>query len=206
MSRGQVRKSSPQQKGMVFTMSPRTSTRSTATPKQLSYIKQLALQTGTTFTPPGTRRQASCEIERLKGLKASRGTYMETPRHDLDPAEEPYATEQKPGEVSGYGSSARRGDPAPRCSAPSRRRTEGEPLELGRYETKAGEKRALFGIRVDGRPRIIDAAAEDRGRIYTVEQDLCEQGGYGEVMALVSDYIAQAEQLGRIPMARTPRR
>ena len=187
-------------------MSPLTSSRSAATPKQLSYIKYLALQTGTTFTPPRTRRQASCEIERLKALKTGRGTYMEAPRHQLDPAEQPYATEQKPGEIKGYGSSARRGDPAPRCSMPAPRRTEGEPLELGRYETKAGEQRALFGIRVDGRPRIIDAAAEDRGRIYTVEEDLCEQGGYGEVKALVSDYIAQAEQLGRIPMAKTPRR
>lgn len=186
-------------------MSPHASTHSTATPKQLSYIKHLALQTGTTFTPPRTRRQASCEIERLKGLKASRGTYSEVPRHDLDPAEQPYATEQKPGEVSGYGSSARRGDPAPRCSAPTPRRAEGEPVELGRYETKAGETRGLYGIRVDGRPRIIDAAAEDRGRTYTVEEDLCEKGGDGEVKALVADYITQAEQLGHIPMASSIR-
>jgi hypothetical protein len=189
-------------------MSLHTSSRSTATPSQLSYIRHLALQTGTTFTPPKTRHQASCEIDRLKALKARRGVHLEAPRHDLDPAEQPYATEQKPGEVSGYGASARRGDPAPRCSAPAPAptRTEGEPVELGRYETGAGEKRALYGIRVDGRPRIIDAAAEDRGRIYTVEEDLCEQGGYGEVMALVADYIAQAKRLGRIPMAKTERR
>jgi hypothetical protein len=191
-------------------MSPLASAPSTATPRQLSYIKQLALQTGTTFTFPKTRRQASCEIERLKGLKASRGRYLETPRLDLDPAEQPYATEQKPGEVSGYGSSARRGDPAPQGSAPApapeQRRAEGEPLELGRYETSAGEKRALYGIRIEGKPRIIDAAAEGRGRIYTVEEDLCEKGGAGEVKGLVANYIAEAEQLGRIPMAKTPRR
>jgi hypothetical protein len=187
-------------------MSPHTSTRSTATSRQLSYLRNLALQTGTTFSLPETRRQASCEIERLKGLKATRGTYSEIPRHHLDPAEQPYATEQKPGEVSGYGSSARRVDPAPRCSAPAPRRAEGEPFELGRYETKAGEKRALYGIRIEGKPRIIDAAAEGQGRIYTVEEELCEKGGAGEVKALVADYIAQAEQLGRIPMAKTPRR
>jgi hypothetical protein len=188
-------------------MSPHASAPSTATPRQLSYLRNLALQTGTTFSLPRTRRDASCEIERLKGLKVSRGTYLETPRRHLDPAEQPYATEQKDGEVSGYGSSARWGEPAPRRSAPAPapRRAEGEPLELGRYETRAGEKRALYGIRIEGRPRIIDAAAEDRGRIYTVEEDLCEKGGYGEVKALVADYIAQAEQLGRIPMARTPR-
>jgi hypothetical protein len=76
-------------------------------------------------------------------------------------------------------------------------------LELGRYETKAGEKRALYGIRVDGKPRIIDAAADEAGRIYTVEEELCEKGGYGEVKALVADYITQAEQFGHIPMAKT---
>ena len=180
-------------------MSPHTSTPSTATLKQLSYIKRLALQTGTTFTPPKTRRQASCEIERLKGLKANRGTYLEVPRHDLDPAEQPYATEQKPGEIVGYGSSARRGDPAPQRSAPAPRQTEGEPLELARYETKAGETRGLYGIRVNGRPRIIDAAAEGRGRTYTVEEDV--RDGYEEVKGIVAAYIEQAEQLGQIPMA-----
>ena len=108
--------------------------------------------------------------------------------------------------MSGYGSSARRGDPPPPRSAPAPRRAEGEPFELGRYETGEGEKRALYGIRIEGRPRIIDAAAEGRGRIYTVEEDLCEKGGNGEVRALVADYIAQAEQLGRIPMARSARR
>ena len=51
---------------------------------------------------------------------------------------------------------------------------------------------------MDGKPRIIDAAAGKPGRIYTVEEDLCERGGYGEVKALVADYLAVAEQLGRI--------
>jgi hypothetical protein len=187
-------------------MSPLASARSTATPRQLSYIKQLALQTGTTFTFPKTRRHASCEIERLKGLKATRGRYLEAPALELDPGEQPYATEQKPGEIVGYGSSARRGDPAPRCSAPAPERAAGEPFELGRYETKAGEKRALYGIRVDGKPRIIDAAADQAGRIYTVEEELCEKGGNSEVKALVADYIVRAEQLGRIPMAKSRRR
>ena len=174
-------------------MSPHASAPSAASPKQLSYLKALAQQTGTTFTFPRTRRQASCEIARLNGLKATRGRYLET-------------TEQKPGEISGYGSSARRGDPAPRCAAPAPRRAEAEPFELGRYETKSGEQRALYGIRVNGKPRIIDAAADQAGRIYTVEEELCEKGGAGEVRALVADYISQAEQLGRIPMARSRRR
>lgn len=186
-------------------MSPRTNARG-ASPKQLSYIKALAAQTGTTFTFPRSRRQASCEIERLKALKASRGRCLEAPQLELDPMEQPYATEQKPGEVIGYGASARRADPAPRCAAPAPRRAESEPFELGRYVTSSGEHRALYGIRVDGKPRIIDAAAEGSGRIYTVEQELRTKGGYGEVKALVADYLEQAGELGRIPMAPAPRR
>jgi len=186
-------------------MSPHTSSRSTASPQQLSYLRDLALQTGTTFTFPRTGRQAGCEIDRLKALKAKRGRHLEAPRLELDPAEQSYATEQKPGEVSGYGSGARRAEPTPPRAAPVPRRTEGEPVELGRYETKTGEKRALYGIRIEGKPRIIDAAAEGRGRVYTVEADLCEKGGAGEVKGLVANYIADAEQLGRIPMAKTPR-
>ena len=38
------------------------------TRKQLSYLRRLAEQTGTTFTPAATRAQASREIERLKAL------------------------------------------------------------------------------------------------------------------------------------------
>jgi hypothetical protein len=182
-------------------MSSHTSIQSKATPKQLSYLKSLALQVGATFTLPETRRQASREIERLKALKASRGAYVEVPREDLDPAELPYATEQKLGEVSGWGSSARRGDPPLARVTPAPRRGDGEPLELGRYETSAGESRALYGIRVGGKPRIIDAAAEGRGRIYTVEEDLHQNGGNSEVKGLVADYIQQAERLGHIPMA-----
>ncbi|MGP8240334.1 MAG: hypothetical protein ACLQQB_01000 [Solirubrobacteraceae bacterium] len=185
-------------------MSSHTSTCGAATPKQLKYLRDLALQAGATFTSPQTWREASCQIDQLKALKASRGTHLEIPRNDLDPAEEPYATEQKPGEIKGYGSSARRGDPAPQSMAPAPRRVEGEPVQLGRYETKAGEQRALYGIRIKGKPRIIDAAAEGAGRIYTVEKDLREKGGNGEVKALVADYIAQAEQLGQIPMASSP--
>jgi hypothetical protein len=196
-------------------MSPHSSAPSAASPKQLSYLKALAQQTGTTFTFPRTRRQASCEIDRLNGLKAKRGHDLEAspldldtgeaPAFELDPGEQPYATEQKPGEIVGYGSSARRGDPAPRCAVPTPQRAAGEPFELGRYETNAGEKRALYGIRVSGKPRIVDAAADQAGRIYTVEEELCEKGGAGEVRALVADYISQAEQLGRIPMAKSRR-
>jgi hypothetical protein len=174
----------------------------------MSYLKSLSFQTGTTFTFPANGRQASREIQRLLKLRAQRGRYLEASRLDLDPAELPYATEQKPGEIVGYGSSARRGDPPARRATPvaiPARQEESEPVELGRYETKAGEKRGLYGIRVDGKPRIIDAAYEKPGRIYTVQERLREKGGAGELKALVADYIRQAEQLGGIPMAKSRR-
>jgi hypothetical protein len=41
------------------------------TPRQQRYLRQLAEQTGTSFTPPATKAQASREIERLEGLQRS---------------------------------------------------------------------------------------------------------------------------------------
>jgi hypothetical protein len=75
------------------------------TPRQLRYLRSLAIESGTTFTNPSTSRQASAEIDRLRGLSSR-------PRvQDTDFAEDPerrpaYATGQQPGEVYGYGSSA----------------------------------------------------------------------------------------------------
>ena len=86
-------------------MSPHATAPSTATPRQIAYLKSLALQTGTTFSPPHTRRQASCEIACLKRLRATRGRHVELQRPD-DPAEQPYATAVRPHEVSGFGSQA----------------------------------------------------------------------------------------------------
>ena len=90
-------------------MSPRTTVPG-ASPKQLSYLKDLASQTGTTFTFPRSGYQAGREIERLRALTARRGRCLEASELELDPVEldpleQPYATEQKPGEVIGYGAS-----------------------------------------------------------------------------------------------------
>ena len=41
------------------------------TPRQQRYLRQLAEQTGTSFTPPATKAQASREITRLEGLRRS---------------------------------------------------------------------------------------------------------------------------------------
>ena len=77
------------------------------TPKQQRYLRSLAEQTGTSFTPPTTKAEASREIERLKKLGAS-------PRHERAEDRKAVARAQRggearvrPSEVSGYGSSAR---------------------------------------------------------------------------------------------------
>ncbi|MFI4977921.1 MAG: hypothetical protein ACHQC8_04495 [Solirubrobacterales bacterium] len=195
-------------------MSSHTSAPAAATPKQLSYLRHLALQTGTTFVSPRTRQHASCEIDRLRILKGKgRVPFRREPSIVNDPAV--YATAADSSEITGFGSSARwRTSPQREPeSIPEKKPVgplpatahdtagSGEPLELGRYETRAGEKRALYGIRVEGQPRIIDAAAEGVGRIYTVQRDLDSQDGYSAIKGIVADYIAQAQQLGRIPMA-----
>jgi hypothetical protein len=74
----------------------------------------------------------------------------------------------------------------------------GERAELGRYRVPTGE-RILYGQRVDGIVRVTDVPAETRGRAYLVEREL-EQDGYAALLALVADYIEQAELHGAIPM------
>jgi hypothetical protein len=181
-------------------MSPHASAPSTATPKQLSYIKRLALQTGTTFTVPRTRRHASYEIERLKGLKASRGTHAEVPRQQLDQAEQPYATAVQPGEVVGFGSAARWcKDASDRVIPTLPAARVGELTELARYSV-SGRERVVYGQRINGRVRITDRPASGAGRSYLVEREL-EQDGYSALKALVADYTQQARALGEIPMA-----
>jgi hypothetical protein len=78
------------------------------TRNQLTYLRALAEQTGTTFSMPRTRGQASAEIGRLKAL--SRSSRHER-REDRDAVSRNH-TEQQPAssvrddEIAGYGSTA----------------------------------------------------------------------------------------------------
>jgi hypothetical protein len=179
-------------------MSSHTSARSTATPKQVAYLRSLALQTGTTFSLPRTRRQASCEIERMKELKATRGRHVEAPR-GTNPAEEPYATAVHPSEVSGFGSNCQWSNSSPVMSTAPQASRVGELTELARYVLSSGE-RVLYGQRINGCVRITDRPASGPGRSYLVEREL-EQDGYSALKALVADYIEQSRELDEIPMA-----
>jgi hypothetical protein len=82
-----------------------TMTGKPATPKQLSYIRKLANDTGTSFTPPRTSSAASREIERLKSI-ASKSRVQDTDFATPDHRQAPYGTAQQDGEVYGYGSTA----------------------------------------------------------------------------------------------------
>ena len=180
-------------------MSPHAITPSTATPRQIAYLKSLALRTGSTFSPPRTRRQASFEIERLKGLRNTPGRRVEVQRPD-DPGEQPYATAVRPHEVSGFGSQATwRTATAVVPSVASQRRRVGELTELARYEVR-GIQRVLYGQRIDGRVRVTDRPASGAGRSHLVDRSL-ELDGYSALKALVADYMRQAQELGDIPMA-----
>jgi hypothetical protein len=81
--------------------------------------------------------------------------------------------------------------------------TVGERTELGQYRTAAGEERRLYGQRISTVVRVTDVPANGEGRAYLVERGL-EQDGYAALLALVRDYVDQADQLGITPMARTP--
>ncbi len=178
-------------------MTRRTSSTSAPTAKQLAYLRDLALQTGTTFSAPQTRRQASSEIERLKQLKATRGRPLEAPRGS-DRAEEPYATAVRPSEVSGFGSQATWKVRPPAIVRTVRQGRAGELTELSRYEV-GGVQRVLYGQRIAGSVTITDRPAAGSGRSYLVERGL-EHDGYSALRALVADYTQQAHALQEIPM------
>jgi hypothetical protein len=75
---------------------------------QLRYLRQLADQTGTTFTPPATRRQASAEIARLKRRPRSARFERRDDRRAVGRAlgEQQPASSVRHDEIQGYGSNA----------------------------------------------------------------------------------------------------
>ena len=74
----------------------------------------------------------------------------------------------------------------------------GDRVELGRYRLTEGE-RIVYGQRVDGVVRVTDVPARGRGRAYLVEREL-ERDGHAALLALVADYISQAELHEAVPM------
>jgi hypothetical protein len=141
-----------------------------ATRKQLAYLRFLAQRTGTTFATPRDRRHASREIERLRLLQRDNGSFLETTAEAAPEAV--YATAPHPGEIEGFGASAKwrtsRRDTAARTGRPSRdgrpcsaddgsRRS---PRRLATHTDGRGEKRELIAITVSNGTLVIDRFAE----------------------------------------------
>jgi hypothetical protein len=78
------------------------------TQRQLRYLRQLAERSGTSFTPPATRRQASEQIKRLKQRSRSPGFERRQDRQAVSQglAEQQPASSVRDDEISGYGVSA----------------------------------------------------------------------------------------------------
>lgn len=74
-----------------------------ASPKQLTYLRDLAQQTGTSFTLPKSSTEAKAEIDRLLRLKGTSVPPIEDAKSEADPT---YAPAVRDDEISGYGSSA----------------------------------------------------------------------------------------------------
>ncbi len=74
--------------------------------KQQAYLRSLAQKTGTTFTPPNTRSEASREIDRLKTLSSSPRHEHHTDRQAVQQAPRGGAARVRDTEIEGYGSTA----------------------------------------------------------------------------------------------------
>lgn len=75
--------------------------------KQLSYLRSLALQTGTSFTPPSSSSEASREIRRLRERRSCEPRLQGNPSESAAPELElTYGTAPADGEIVGYGPSA----------------------------------------------------------------------------------------------------
>ena len=79
-----------------------------------------------------------------------------------------------------------------------RRGAANQRVELGRYTITTGE-RIVFGQRVLGVVRLVDVAADGRGRRYVIERGL---SWMAELKAIVADYLQQAGFLDAVPAAR----
>jgi hypothetical protein len=146
--------------------------------RQLSYLKALAVRTGTSFAYPRTRAQASAEIERLRQLEALAAEREEPVCDERAPA---YAAAVRPDEVSGYGASARwRHEPAParrpaedasvarnsdRARAAPQTRERAPAARLGSYAVpRNGELRELVRVAgAGGSTLVVDRRASDLG-------------------------------------------
>jgi hypothetical protein len=178
------------------------------TPRQMRYLRELAMQRGESFTTPRTKAQASAEIQRLK---ARRPTPHADARRELRQVADDMATRrgddaqvQLDYETRGYGSSATWASSASPAGGDAENAATRTPatrpaVELGRYTTSADGERIVRVQRIRGVVRLTDVPADPRGRRYLIERGLTSRA---ELDAVVADYLEQAAALDAIPAAR----
>lgn len=161
------------------------------TPKQMRYLKALAQRTGQTFTLPRTADQASAEIKRLRGVKATPTADRTRELRDVQTAmatERGDAARYEETDVDGHGSTARWSHTAP---APAGNPTIGERKELARFTIGSGE-RVVYGQRINGVVRLTDCPTPGgRGRSFLIERGLKSKA---ELDAIVADYVTVSER------------
>jgi hypothetical protein len=79
------------------------------TTKQLRYLRDLAVSRGETFATPRSSAEASTEIERLRSRRRSSGADRAAERFGAREIADRWApaTDIRPEEIEGYGSTAR---------------------------------------------------------------------------------------------------
>ena len=201
--------------GMAHTQTTKT-TQSAAAPaataKQLRFLRTLAEQTGTSFTPPATTHEASREIKRMQALQSSRSPEArrlerqaaQRERHDISATRRGDDAQIREDELAGHGSTATWSrqvpdQPTPTLHpAPQPGAGTNAMKELGRYETASGVYRALYGQRVHGKVRLYDKPADgDLGRSYLVERHVETRA---ELEGIVADYLKKATAMRTCPM------
>ncbi len=73
-----------------------------------------------------------------------------------------------------------------------------ERVELGRYRTTDDGDRVIYGQRILGIVRLVDAPATGVGRRYIIERELTVMA---ELEAIIADYLDQADRWDTIPAA-----
>ena len=174
--------------------------------RQLRYLRSLAMERGESFTPPRTKAQASAEIQRLKGRRA---TPRADVRRELRQISDDMAARRGDDarvradyETRGYGSSATWASgavhPEAEEAAPASTPATRPPVELARYTATAEGERIVRVQRIRGVVRLTDVPAAPHGRRYLIERGLTSRA---ELDAVVADYLQQAAVLDAIPAA-----
>ena len=169
------------------------------TTRQLRYLRALTERTGTTFSMPSSRAEASCSIEALRGRKRQPEAPWNRPGSGAEQTPT-YGTAVHDAEVSGFGSSAhwRHNAPATAQRTPAVQ-LERTSREVSRY--KLGETVRVLSAERDGDAiQLIDRTLIGQGTAYVVEPDI-GMDDTASLQALAADYVRQAEHLGEVPMS-----